>query len=236
MSTVRTVAEVWNEGKNEVKDSSIPKKLTLGAAACGLAFDWSLGNESLLSYVGGNVLKNTQDTLLTAAATGGTSFVEQSAIGLVTVASINNFPRFMDTLKTKIDERHNSNSDDVESFQDNKSKLSRGTDRFMVAFLFGTSMSALKNNAVKKHTPKENVKNVAIDAGLIGGGVAGIAAVAAGATNIGRSTGLQQETDLFVNIISNPFTYLTIFGGKFGLDRLRSKRAVRKAAKSKKPN
>ena len=217
MSVRETLHEIGIEGREEFAEASLMQKGVLGATACSLAFEWGTGNEALIGLVAGNVLRNTHDTLLTAAAGGGASFAEQSVFGLLAAASVHNFPRVMTAARKRL-ETPSSPEDETGNQATSVSVAKRLGDRFLTAFAIGTSLAVMKNNATKEHTAAENTKNVVIDAGLIGGGVAGVAAIAAGATNLGRSIGLRDEMNVFVDVISSPFTYLGLFSLKSAFD------------------
>lgn len=234
MSLRASLTEIRHEGINELQEATPRQKLMLGATACALAFEWGTGNEALIGVVGGNVLRATNDTLLTAAAAGGASFGEQALFGMTAAASIHYFPRVTSAIRRKIvgEEDITSAAEVTDGAVVDQARLSRARkigNRFLTAFALGTSINAFKNNATKEHNLQENTKNVIVDASLIGGGVAGIAAAAAGATNAGRSMGLQHEANTFVDIISSPFTYMGLFAAKSMAD-LRSWRRNRRDA------
>jgi hypothetical protein len=92
-----------------------------------------------------------------------------------------------------------------------RQKFAQVGGRFLTAITFGTSIVAMKNNAIDELSVTENIRNIFKDAGYIGAGVAVLGAIAAGATNGGRAIGLQTEANIFIDVLTNPGTYIGLF-------------------------
>jgi hypothetical protein len=219
-----SLSEIKQIGSNEISEASMPQKASIAATAVTLALEWGTFNEGAIGYVAGNVLRQTHDVLLTATAAGAVSFTEQSIFGLTAAVSINNFPKVMGAIRGKI-----SGNEDPITIQEIPEELNKDEatstsrikslgNRALTAFSIGTSLKVMKDNALEQRSLADNARNVITDAGLIAGGVVGVAATAAGATNLGRSVGLGSEANIFADVISNPFTYLGLFGIKSAFD------------------
>lgn len=196
------IKEVWSVGRKEVLGASLGKRAVLGASIAGFAFEWGTGNEALMGVVGAHVIDKTGNALMTAAATGSASFAEQTIIGASTLASMHLFPNVMEKAREKWHSKEGETTEDSQGLG----------DRFLTAFSFGTSITAMNNNRKKELTAKENAKNLVVDAGLIGSGIAAIGAAACGLTNAGKALGLQGETDFLIDVMKFPGTYVGLLG------------------------
>lgn len=227
MSARVVIGEVWQGAREDAHRATAAQKALLGAAAIGLMTEWTATEASLIA-VSGAVLEATHSPTLTALATGGTSFIEQAALGLLTVATIRNFPGPFAAVRTNRElrkqrritnqqEAANSTLDApaevmttlttdgsvVESPARNRPSLLR---RFGDAFGLGTSLNALVKNTSEEYSDAENVKNVLSDASLIGLGVTAI---------FGVGTEAFSEP-VAVDVLSSPWTYATVLGVMVG--------------------
>ncbi|MDB5177801.1 MAG: hypothetical protein JWO61_184 [Candidatus Saccharibacteria bacterium] len=220
MSAREVLNEVWKAGHEDAHETTSAQKALLGAAAAALVIEWTATEASLVA-VGNAVFDNTHSPLLTALATGGTSFAEQAALGLVTVASINNFPSVFATVRAKREQQKQRKAnkpstsevplevtaEDIqiplpasEMEQPTRKRLeliNRFGKQFGDAFGFGTSLNALIKNTSEEFSSEQNVKNVISDAGLIGLGVTAL-------FGIGIEVLGEHATS---EVLSSPFTY-----------------------------
>jgi hypothetical protein len=239
--------EIVHSGKEDFKAANLRGKLMLGGLATGLCFEWGTGNEALLGMVGGHFFQATHDALLTAAVAGSASFTEQAILGAITAVNISNFPKLMKRLNSKfmkndsqnepyaepVEQPHTVPLDEIEVTDEQiaAGKKIQLMGRFITAFALGTSVKALADNARETKPLRANLKNTVGDAGLIAGGVAGIVGFAAGATNLGRSFGLESYANDFVSIITHWETYAGLFGMKLLNDRRKAYKAKREMAR-----
>lgn len=207
---------VRNEAAADYDQATSAQKAGLLATAGTLIFEWGTGNEAMLGIVGGTVYANTGSVLMTAAATGLASFAEQGAFGAVMAYNVGNFPKPM----KKVEEVFFADKE-----EEVKVVVGSGKNygaRWNSGFVLGTSILMLIDNAHEPKSAKENLKNSTVNAALIGASVVAIAASAAALSNAGHNAGGGWETasDVLVNVIKNPLTYIGLLLGRFGLSKL----------------
>lgn len=214
MSAREVLTEVWQAGREDVRETTHAQKALLGAAALGLVAEWTATEASLVA-IGDAVFEATHSPLMTAIATGGSSFVEQSAFGLLTVASIQNFPNTFAAVREKREERRQRKAneqddatapaevtgEDTKPVAEQPTHKKRGfLKRFGNAFALGTSLNTLVNNTSEEFSGKENVENVMSDAALIGLGVTAL-------FGVGTEALSEQAAS---DILSSPLTYASV--------------------------
>lgn len=223
MSFKEDAISVLQEGQDEIRSASLAQRVSLGAMACSLAFEWGTGNEALIGMVGGAVFQHTHEALLTAAATGAASFGEQSIFGITAAVAVANFPRATKAIREKFFSGVSApRQEEVEHTDENmqmpeesyRSKIAATMGRFATVFALGTAVPTIVRNAAHERSFSENTKDVLKDATLIGLGVVAIAGAAAGATNMGDALGIHQQSEVVVNVLTNPATYAGLFGLK----------------------
>jgi FAD/FMN-containing dehydrogenase len=220
------LSAIYDAGREDFYNSSAMGRLTLAATVGGLGFEWSTGNEALLGTAGGNLHQMSDNALITGAGTGAVSFVEQGTFGILMAATIANYPRVAESIRCALPSRDNQQSDLEQS---DRSK----TNRFLSAFMFGAAAELAIANAEKPRTRSENVKRALGSSAMIGGGVAVLTTTVSGMAILGNKYGMEQQTDVFVDIVSNPLTYAGLFASKLGYDKVKKRmqnRAQRRQA------
>ncbi|HTE22591.1 MAG TPA: hypothetical protein VK674_06145 [Candidatus Limnocylindria bacterium] len=210
LSIRQGLLNIYHTSREEFTQANGLDRTVLGLALVGLGFDWSTGNESMLSLVGANLHEATDSPVLTGLGMGGLSFVEQTAIGLSMVGAISRFPRIAESVRGLATRGQ-------ETSEVNRSRAGR----LFGAFLFGASVEVASENARRKHTVAENAGHVLVSASLIGGGVVAVGGAASGILELGERNGLEAQTDTLVGLISNPLAYAGVFAAKLGYDKAR---------------
>jgi len=216
MSAREVIAEVWQASREDAHETTPGQKALLGAAAVGLVAEWTATEASLVA-VGNTVFSETHSPLVTALATGGTSFVEQAAFGLLTIASIKNFPSVFATVRAKKEQRKERKASPPSAYNISLEFIAENVQaptaaaeagqatgkrpgllkRFGDAFGLGTSLNALIKNSSDELSGTENVKGVISDASLIGLGVTALFGIGT------EALGEHAATD----VLSSPWTY-----------------------------
>lgn len=220
MAVGENIQAVAQAGSSEIAHATLLQKVSLGALACSLAFEWGTGNEALMGVVGGNVLQATHNALTTAIATGGASFTEQAIFGLVATVAVANFPQTTAKIRERFFPDALEHKDDGQPREEPRNKVAAILGRFTTAFALGTAVPVIARSTLQERTMKENAKDVLTDAALIGLGVAAIAGAASGVQSAGEALGLQQQAHVLVDVIKSPFTYVSLFGAKMVSDLL----------------
>ena len=93
--------EIWRMTATDRAEGGIPTTLALGAMVTGLAAEWFGPNEYTLGTVGSHTFLHTHNIYETGAATGGASFLIQTAVGLTVAWTLNRCPNAIDKLQER---------------------------------------------------------------------------------------------------------------------------------------
>lgn len=215
--SLREIAgSAWEESGN----GTMQAKFLAGVMLAGLAFEWGTGNETLLGLVGSHTFDKTDSAVLTGVATGATSMMEQTILGITMALSLEQVPKTMQLLQDRF------------SRPEDAAKETKGIDgsKVMAALALGSSAYLVVDN-VKEHKPRAtNIRNAIGTSAIIAAGVTTIGLGASAITELGAEHGYAHEADTAVNVLSNPLSYLAVFGGVFALKKL--KKALRRDSKN----
>jgi len=198
------LADIYHIGKDEYVDTTLPERATLVATLGGLAFEWGTGNEALISNVGARVQELTHNPLVAGLASGGASFAEQGAIGVLMASTISYFPRVADKVRETFARPKGNEAD--EAPEQSRPK------RFLEAMILGSGVELAKNNAVEKHSIRQNIRRALGSASMIGVANTTLVAGVAGVVSLGSEYGLEREANILVDTAANPLTYAGLFG------------------------
>lgn len=178
------LSEAWQEGKADLVETSskrqkVAKFAALAVFAAAVGFEWGPGNETFLSFVAGQNLKEAEGVLsplIIGAKTGVASFIEQSLCGLSGMAAIHSVPRFMSKIRETKELHTTTNvADDIVEKQ---SRLTKMRKRTSLSFVTGANFFLLKQHASSADLTKaDEVKSIATSAAAVGTCVTGIGAI-----------------------------------------------------------
>ncbi len=206
----KKLKDIYRTANKEHKDASLGKRAILGTTLAGLAFEWSSGNESMLGFVSGQAYERTQDPLLTSLAAGGASFAEQGLIGALMAMTVHNYPE----VTTKVREMVTNGEESSGTF----------LGRYAGAMILGTGVELAKENALRPHDRKENLRRAAGNATMIATSNTLLVGGLSGLVNLGEEHGFETASETAVNVASNPLTYAALIGGAIGYNR--AKKAI----------
>jgi hypothetical protein len=218
----KRLSAVYRDARHENKDSSLKGKATLAAALGGTAFEWTTGNEALLGFVSSNAHKLADNPLITGVATGGVSVAEQGTLGLLMAGAIHYYPRTAQSIRNNL-------SSSTKEENSNTSPSSK-KKRFFNSMLLGASADLAFENAKQPHTDKENVKRVLGSAAIVGAANTVLFSAISGTLVAAEKAGFESEADTFVDVFSNPLTYVGLYGAILGGSALYNKKKARNAS------
>lgn len=186
------------EAMREERVLTSPHKTLAAIAALGsLTCAFGTVNEALMGTIGGRVLEQTHNTLLTAGTVGGVSFSEQAVLGTVAALAVTSVPHMMSTIREQF-------------FAQKVTGASAPGRRIVNALTFGATLRSLARGATDQQTLGESIRTVLADATIIGLGNAAIGAFASGVTNFGIQHGQEVLANDAIHVISNPLTWLAV--------------------------
>ncbi len=206
---------LWHAGKEDYHTAGFSQKVGLLATAGWLAYEWGPGNETVTPYIAAAVLERTDGysgAAVTAAVAGGFTFVQQTASGMTTAATVSTFPRLAGTACEFADSK--SAKDPGDRSWKNLGKWRQ----FDYAFLGGSSFVVTREAAATGNTDATYLKKQAVRSAAIAGGT--VAALGAGLDTLSQSaqgTSMENEADIVVDIASNPLTWIGYVVARYGL-------------------
>jgi hypothetical protein len=208
--TIRgSLAQIYNASREEFAQASVAEKAVLATTMGGLAFEWGTGNEALIGAVAANVYDATQNPVLTGLASGGGSFIEQAVLGVLMATTIYNFHNVAGTVRS------------VTSRPGEEQKRTSGINTFLGAFVLGSAVELAKENATHERTYGQNIRRALGTAAMIGAANTVLLTGASSLITAAQHVGLEHPAEIFVDVASNPLTYVGLFAAKFGFDKVK---------------
>jgi hypothetical protein len=217
LSLRQRLGNVYHAGRDDAHDASLGEKSLALATTGGLAFEWGTGNEALLSAVGANVHELTHNPVITGVTTGGVSFVEQGALGLLMAATVNSYPRFATAVREMTGARESG-----------PGRLPI-VKRFGRAMLLGSAAELAVENSAREHSYAENRTRAVRSAGMISVGSTAIFGIASAGLQVAAEHGMESQAETAVHVAQNPLTYALAFGSVFAFNK--TKRMINNSRK-----
>lgn len=224
-SNFEKLKDVYNVARTEHADASQSQRIALAATLGGLAFEWGTGNEAMLGFVGGQVHGLTHNAVVTGMAAGAATFAEQGAISVLMATTIYNFPNVANAIQNAVHERKRGNEDELVKVE------SRGR-RFAGLMLLGSSVKLALENVKTPRTKSENIKRALGGSAIIACANTAFIGSMSGVLRVAEAEGFEQQAEVFVDVASNPLTYIGIISTVVGYNKVKRWLAGRRQAKT----
>ena len=225
--------EVREAAAYDFKNSGIRQKIGLLATGAWLTYEWGPGNETVTPILGGAIINSVSGPAgiaVTAAVTGGFTFLQQVASGATVAATATQFPKLTETTFNRFftDKEHPELN--AKPWKD----LSLAK-RILYGFTMGTTFVASREAAVTGETKFAKtlprvIGSAALTSSVVATLAGGVEALDTYSDNF--TPILQKISETFVDVVSNPITWLGLLGVS-ALNERRKRKNIRKELAAK---